>query len=175
MINQWLNYWGDTMPSIDLDTQWKETQDLLQQGVRLYDACMTYSLSRWHPDTLTEATNGITRTLADAAQDWMKLSGLASGNTDAAEDSEALTSLQERLDDSEARAVRANTEITTLKRSLTMQKKSLAKQLELAEESRKAAAARDKQIGALESEIQRLNAMLNQLDKKISKPAPASA
>jgi len=175
MINQWFNCWGDASPSVDLDTQWKETQDLLQQGMRLYDACMTYSLSRWQPDTWAEATNGIAQTLANAAQDWVKLSGLAAGNTDSAEDSEALTALQERLDESEARAAKANTEITSLKRSLTMQKKSIAKQLELAEENRKASAARDKQIGALESEIQRITAMLNQLDKKIiSKPASAS-
>jgi len=174
MINQWLNYWGDTSPSIDLDIEWKETQDLFEQGIRLYDACMTYSLSRLQPDTWVEATSSITQTLANAAQDWMQLSGFAGGNTDSNANSEAITALQERLDESESRTAKANTEITSLKRSLTLQKKSLAKQLDLAEESRKAAAARDKQIGALENEIQRITAMLNQLDKKISKPASAS-
>jgi uncharacterized protein (DUF3084 family) len=174
MINQWLNYWGGALPSIDLETQWKDAQNLLQQGIQLYDACVTYSLSRCQPDTWAEATNGLTQTLADAAQDWVKLGGLASGNTDSAEDSEALAALQERLDESEACMAKANTEITSLKRSLTFQKKSLAKQLELAEQSRKAAAARDKQIGALEGEIQRISAVLNQRDKKISKPAAPS-
>jgi hypothetical protein len=175
MINQWLNYWGGTLPSIELDIQWKEAQNWLQEGIRLYDACVTYSLSRCQPDTWAEATNGLTRTMVDAAQDWVKLSGLAGGDTDSAEKSEALTAIQERLDESEARTARANTEITSLKRSLTLQKKSLAKQLEFAEESRKAAAARDKQIGALESEIQRITAVLNQLNKKAAKPASASA
>lgn len=165
MINQWLNYWGDALPSIDFDVQWKETQGLLRQGARLYDACMTYSLARLQPDTWADAAVGISRTLAAAAENWMDSSGFTTGNTNSA-DSEALAALQKRLDETESSTTRANTEITTLKRSLTLQKKSLAKQIEFAEDSRKAAVARDKQIGDLENEVRRLTTMLNQLDKK---------
>lgn len=165
MINQWLNYWEDTLPSVDLDAQWQDTQDLFREGVRLYDACMTYSLARLQPDAWAEATAGISKTWTTTAQDWLQMTGFAGGNTNSA-DSETLAALQERFEESEDRVAKANTEITSLKRSLTMQKKSLAKQIELAEDHHKAAMARDKQIGELEKEIQRLTAMLNQLEKK---------
>jgi len=122
MINQWLNYWEDTLPSIDLDAQWQNTQDLFREGVRLYDACMTYSLARLHPDAWTDATAGMTKTWAATAHDWLELTGLAGRNSNSA-DSEALAALQERFEESEDRVAKANTEITSLKRSLTLQKK----------------------------------------------------
>jgi hypothetical protein len=165
MINQWLNHWKDSIPSIDLDEQWQDTQDLFREGVRLYDACMTYSLERLHPDAWTDATAGITNTWAETAQDWLQMTGFATVDTNSA-NSEALTALEKRFEESEARVAKANTEITSLKRSLTLQKKSLAKQIELAEDSRKAGIARDKQISGLEKDIQRLTSMLNQLEKK---------
>jgi hypothetical protein len=165
MINQWLNFWEDTLPSVDFDAQWQDTQNLFREGVRLYDACMTYSLARMQPDTWTEATAGITETWATSARDWLQSTGLAGGNSNSAA-SETLTALQERVEESEDRVAKANSEITSLKRTLTLQKKSLAKQMELTEDSRKAAKARDEQIGDLEKEIQRLSGMLGQLEKK---------
>lgn len=187
MINQWLSYWEDSLPSIDLEVQFQEAQDLLRQSVQLCDACITYSLARWHPDSWAETTAGITKTWADTAQDWLQLTGIATGN---AVDAEAMAALQERFEDAEARAAESAKEITNLKRSLTQQKKNLAKQVELAEDyrkatadrdkqintlseqleaaegDRKALAARDKQIGTLEKEVQKLSAMLKQSEKK---------
>lgn len=189
MINQWLNYWEDSLPPVDLELHLQEAQDLFRQSVQLCDACVTYSLARWHPDSWAETTAGITKTWAATAQDWLQLTGFATGNTDPAA-ADAITALQERFEDAEARAAKAATEITTLKRSLTQQRKSLAKQIELAEDYRKATADRDQQINALakqievaeddhkataahdqqidalEQEIQKLTAMLNQLEKK---------
>jgi len=165
MINQWLNFWEDTLPSVDFDAQWQDTQNLFREGVRLYDACVTYSLARLQPDTWAEATAGITETWTTSAHDWLQMTGLAAGGNSESADPEALAALQQRIEESEDRVAKTNAEITSLKRSLTLQKKSLAKQMELAEDGRKAATSRDKQIGELEKEIQRLSGMLNQIAK----------
>jgi hypothetical protein len=128
MINQWLNYWEDSLPSIDLEVQLQEAQDLFRQSIQLCDACVAYSITRWHPDSWAESTAGITKTWAATAQDWMKLAGFATLSADYA-DAEAITALEERVEDAEARAAKAATEITSMKRSLTQQKKAFPSRL----------------------------------------------